>query len=104
MIDLRRCREILGPGCQLTDEQLESLRDHLTVLANIALDVGVRELRDSAKSAFDMATDLMPDEQREQICERASIVEFDGGLTRTQAEEVALKMWAPELRNNGRIN
>lgn len=35
MISLERCREILGPDCQLSDEELERLRDQLYTLADI---------------------------------------------------------------------
>jgi hypothetical protein len=103
VIDLCRCREILGSSCQLTDEQLELLRDDLMALANIALDVELREPRLGAQTVFEMAASLLPDEEREEIRERASILEFDGGLARTQAEEDALRIWATGRRNN-RIN
>ena len=100
MIDLCRCREILGSNCQLTDEQLELLRDHLTALANIAFDVVLQEAQLGAQTAFAMAANILPDAQREEVGERASILEFDGGLPRAQAEETALKIWATGRRNS----
>lgn len=37
MLTLKRCREILGKDCTLTDEELEMLRDQLYVIADLAL-------------------------------------------------------------------
>lgn len=37
MLDLTECRRILGTGCILTDAELKSLRDHLYVLAELAV-------------------------------------------------------------------
>ena len=38
MLTLKRCREILGKDCPLTDEELEMLRDQFSVLAEVVLD------------------------------------------------------------------
>jgi hypothetical protein len=38
VLTLKRCREILGKDCTLTDEELEMLRDQLYVIADMALD------------------------------------------------------------------
>ena len=35
---VERLKELMGPGCQLTDQELEQLRDQLNVLAEAALD------------------------------------------------------------------
>lgn len=37
MLDLDQCRQVLGPGCQLSDEDLERLRDQLYALADITI-------------------------------------------------------------------
>jgi len=37
MLTLERCREILGPNCPLTYEELSALRDQLRVVADLAL-------------------------------------------------------------------
>lgn len=39
MLSLERCRELLGPGCQLSDEELERLREQLYALADIVTTV-----------------------------------------------------------------
>jgi hypothetical protein len=104
VIDLCRCREMLGPDYQLTNEQLESLRDQLATLAHIALEMGLQELRKGAKSVLDMAAGIVPEEQREEIRERASIMEFEGGLQRTESERAAIKNQRPRQRSSQRIN
>jgi len=34
-LSLARCRQLIGRGCSLTDDELVMLRDHLTALADI---------------------------------------------------------------------
>lgn len=103
MIHLRRCREILGSDCALTDEQIELLRDQLVAFANIALDARLLELRNGTTSALDATVSLIPEEHVE-IFERASIMEFDGGMPRAQADESALRDYAWMRRDSGRVN
>lgn len=104
MLDLRRCREILGSDCPLSDDQIELLRDQLVALADVALDTKLQDLRNGATSVLDMAVSVVPEEQRREIGERASIMEFDGGLPRDQAERAALRIWARMQSDSGRIN
>jgi hypothetical protein len=37
MISLDECRKLLGPTCELSDEELERLRDDLYALADIVV-------------------------------------------------------------------
>jgi hypothetical protein len=37
MLNLDQCRRVLGPECQLTDGELERLRDEMYALADIAI-------------------------------------------------------------------
>ena len=37
MITIERCRQLLGPDCDLSDQELEDLRDQVYTLANIAI-------------------------------------------------------------------
>jgi len=37
MLSLDQCRRVLGPECQLTDAELERLRDEMYALADIAI-------------------------------------------------------------------
>lgn len=38
LLSLAECRRILGRGCTLTDEEIETSRDQLTLLADAAID------------------------------------------------------------------
>jgi hypothetical protein len=38
VLSLQRCREILEVNCPLTDDELESLRDHMYGLAGVIVD------------------------------------------------------------------
>lgn len=104
VIDLRRCRDLLGPDCSLTDDQIKLLRDELTTLANIALDLGVQESRNGAKSAIEMAATVVPEDQYEGIRERASILELEGGLPRNEAERRAMNGWSMREGNPKSVN
>lgn len=35
----------------------------------------------------------MTDSDREWVAERAAILEFDGGMTRAQADRIAVQLW-----------
>ena len=37
MLSAQQCRKILGTGCSLTDSEMETLRDQLYCLAEVAL-------------------------------------------------------------------
>jgi hypothetical protein len=37
VLTIKRCREILGPRCTLTDDELEALRDQFYMVAEVAL-------------------------------------------------------------------
>jgi hypothetical protein len=39
MLSIEHCRRILGPGCQLSDDELERLREQLYALADIVTTV-----------------------------------------------------------------
>lgn len=94
MLSLARCRQILGRSCQLNDQELETVRDQLYALADIAVDTGRQShwLRDPAVDvgADGHALRHLPDEIRESVIERAAIMEYDGALPRADAELAAL--------------
>lgn len=111
MLSLKRCRELLGFKCALTDYELGVLRDQLYGLAQVLVEavldrrrgegcsgaaeavpvdgVGENGSAPSIKSLQDMLTQLPPD-QREHLEERAAIREFDGSLGRDEAERAAI--------------
>jgi hypothetical protein len=63
-------------------------------MANSVIEFGSERLTPTDGSAFDVALKLIPSEQREQVIERAAIMESDGELQRAEAEKAALKLWA----------
>jgi hypothetical protein len=87
MLSVAQCRTLLpGAGDGLTDLEVERLRDGFAVVAGLALD-GAR--RAGVSRPGEEALDMVPSEQREDIQERAAIMEFDGGLPRDRAEWAA---------------
>ena len=66
--------------------EVERLRDSFAVVAGLALG-GAR--RAGVSTPGEEALDMVPFEQREEIQERAAIMEFDGGLPRDRAERAA---------------
>lgn len=87
MLSVALCRTLLpGAGEELTDLEVERLRDGFAVVAGLVLDGARRVVRTTpAEEAFNM----VPTDQREVILERAAIMEFDGGLPRDRAERAA---------------
>jgi hypothetical protein len=104
MIDLRRCRSILGPDCPLTDGQVELLRDQLAAFADIALETALQEVRNGTADIFSVASSLVPEAHRAQLAERASIAEFEGRARRGQAERTALRDYTRSLEKSERIH
>jgi len=111
MLSLKRCREILGSKCTLTDSEIGVLLDQLyglgTVLLEASLEGRPRETgsidaqsmalgsRDGHRSARSIrslqdALKLLPPDYREELEERAAIHEFDGDLGRDEAERAAI--------------
>jgi hypothetical protein len=95
VFSLERCRNILGRDCALDDEQVKRLRDQLYGLADIVID----ELRDQPKikrndgqerGVYKAALGLLPESEREDVEERAAIIEFEGGVARGEAEQKAI--------------
>ncbi len=111
MLSLKRCRELLGFKCALTDYELELLRDQMYGLAQVLVEavlerrggegcsraaeavpvegVGENGSAPSIKSLQDVLT-LLPPDHRENLEERAAIREFDGSLGRDEAERAAI--------------
>jgi hypothetical protein len=48
MLSISRCRELLGPDCPLTDQEVERLQNQLYLFAEIALDLYRDELAPAA--------------------------------------------------------
>ena len=74
-------------------DDLEALRAQMYVLAGFMIRAAIREKR------FADATAVLDADEREDVEERAAIVEFDGKLSREQAERLALSPYTRRLRN-----
>lgn len=92
MLSLGRCRKLLGPENTVPDEKLVTLRDQLYCLAELVLD-----LRDSSQrvdrsvhGAFEQMA--VSNEDLNALKERAAIIEFDGKVSRDEAERRALEL------------
>jgi hypothetical protein len=86
MLSLERCRKVLGSDTKLSDEDLATLRDQLYCLASLTL-----ELRDHQKKS----TLKKPDGDlidRDALEERAAIIEFEGNVSRDEAERNAVAL------------
>ena len=87
MLSLSRCREVLGSeSARLSDAQVTRLRDQLYGLAETAVQLSqVRPAIDFASVATSLTAEVRAD-----VEERAAISEFDGKLSRDQAERLAI--------------
>lgn len=94
MLSLEECRRVLGPRCSLSDAGLESLRDQIRDLAVVVINSFV-EGPQTGDHAHDDA--LRPaavsENDRDAVAERAAMLEFDGGMTREEAERAAVSQY-----------
>jgi hypothetical protein len=116
MLTVKQCRQHLPPELRsMPDEEVERLRDALAALASVALESlqesgspetfrpvhGSGELSQKlVKQKYRDLTTAVAEYERELILERAAIMEFDGGLEREAAEDLALSDWG---RITGRL-
>ena len=111
MLSFRHCREILGKGCSLSKAELELLRDQLYALAEVVTEEFPKRVQGRQKprtgegkpegrrkgselgiitQSFQDLFGLIPEIERDDVEERAAIMEFDGGLDRAEAERRAV--------------
>jgi hypothetical protein len=112
MLVLESCRKLLPPTARpISADELESLRDQMVVLAQIAFE-SINEIRGAGtpkpkvspgkarvgahQRSFQELIRSVPGSDRELIIERAAILEFEGGLSRKTAEDLALSEWAEQ--------
>lgn len=98
MLSLDRCRALLGGDGTQSDGELGAIRDQLYTLARLAVASysEVERLRatgrdDAETGEFTTALALLADAQKDEILERAAIIEFDGSIGRRQAERRAVQ-------------
>ena len=96
MFSLDRCRDIIGQHIEIDDVELTDLRDQLYGLAHIIADKivnqnsGVQTLDDYTESDYRATTKLLTESEREDVEERAAIIEFEAGTKRGEAERRAV--------------
>jgi hypothetical protein len=98
MISLERCRKILGPDNPVSDENLAALREQLYSFAELALDIRDRRSVSQGASAFEQIASSHEDP--DTLRERAAIIEFEGNISRDEAQRMAVGL----SLENERIN
>lgn len=107
MLSLARCRSLLGPGVDISDEELSLIVTQLYAVAEVALDQALAAPAAAAKAApsrahpFEATLRLVSEAEREALEERAAIQEYDGGLSRRDAERATLAAHAKAKRKDG---
>jgi hypothetical protein len=92
MLSLERCRKLLGPENSVPDEKLVTLRDQLYCLAELVLDLrdSSQKVDPSVNGAFEQIA--VSNEDPNVLKERAAIIEFDGKVSRDEAERRTIEM------------
>ena len=88
MLTVAQCRAVLESGHEISDADLERIRDELYILARASADAFLAKTASS--SAFERGLELLSESDREAAVERAAILEFDAGRPRDVAEREAL--------------
>jgi hypothetical protein len=114
MLSLKDCRTILGTDCDVSDADLEALRDQLYGLADFVIAsfslierTGTSEMGgkpNQVRGRNPRSQDQFPplyfvEDRRIELEERAAILEFDGGMTRQDAEAMALSEYVRRRAN-----
>lgn len=77
-----RCRKLLTANCDLSDVEIEKLRDGMYVLAGVAVE--------GCLASSDRQQQMASSGESDEIAlERAAILEFDSGFKRREAERLA---------------
>lgn len=87
MLTLGECRRIVGELVQISDADLLKLQEQLRALAHVS--ITVLDSKNDTPTFTSFAT-LLRSEMSDELQERAGIMEFDGGLSRRDAEGAAL--------------
>lgn len=102
MLTIEQCREILGDDVHLSDERLERLRDELYRVADVVTEHIATTAPSLAREAgLEAALALLPEEEREDVAERAAIMEFEGGTPADKAERAAVALVIRRRRDRG---
>ncbi len=87
-LSLDACRRALGnSSSNLSDAQLGKLRDQLYAFAEFGVDAYVRS---SSLTPQEDGLVHIPDDDRYDVEERAAVLQFDAGMTRSAATRTAI--------------
>ena len=90
-LSLPDCRRLLGAaGDHLSDDDLRSLRTGMYELARCVVDAFPRHSNDTQTRALA----IVPENDREDLEERAAVLEFDANMTRDAATRAAVTAYA----------
>ena len=113
MLSLHHCKKLLGPDCELDEDEIAQLRDQLYGLAGIITDEilshqlnvasRIKKNLQSNLQGFQAALTLLTDEEKEDVEERAAIIEFEAGADRDEAERKAI-LHTTQKRNKTKID
>jgi len=82
------CRAILGPvALQMSNQEIEQVRDQLYGIARTVIEVYNGR---ADRGPFNDSVSSLAEQERAEAEERAAIAEYDGKLSRDQAERLAL--------------
>lgn len=85
MLSVKTCRAILVDDAPASDEKLEQVRDQLYAIAHAWFDVGLNTAITEPTLALDV-------NDRADIEERAAMMEYDGQMSRDDAERNAIAL------------
>lgn len=99
-VSIDHCRKILGPYEAVSDENLATLREQLYRFAELIFDVREDRKKCSGfiETHFEQTSNFQ--EEREILRERAAIIEFDGKVSRDEAERMAIGLSLVNERMN----
>lgn len=100
MLGLSACRKLLGEEIQLSDEELEIIREQAYAFAKLACDFFDESRKRARELASNHAKEILSlnEEDRIEFEEYASRLEYSAGLPRSEAEYEA---WKYHLRKQG---
>jgi len=102
MLTIEQCREILGDDVHLSDERLERLRDELYRVANVVSEhIATTAPSRAGEAGLEAALAFLPEEDREDVAERAAIMEFEGGTPADEADRAAVALVIRRRQDRG---
>jgi hypothetical protein len=99
-VSIDRCRKLLGPKLSGSDQDLAMLREQFYSLADLFLDVRADEKNSRQVGTERLERAANSKEELEVLQERAAIIEFEGDVSREDAEQMAISFALENERLN----